>query len=152
MGLFDRLLNNAARNVLKDTINNLSNNSSTTSTPAPQPQYTPAPAAAAPVELTLEQKLDQVLASDFAGYQVTRNVSPRTMGDNGANTLPYSYVISSAGQVKLLIMVCYGNTCSKRGYRFSKTFAQNQGYTLINFLVSCPNEISYIRDRLHQYL
>ncbi len=92
------------------------------------------------------------MASDFAGYQVAKAVSPRTMGDSGANTMAYSYVISINGQVKLLIMICDKNTCSKRGYRFSKEFAASRGYTLINFLLNSPNEISYIRDRLHQYL
>lgn len=153
MGFLDRLVGKAAANVLKDAFNT---QNTTPAAPAPQPQVQPqqVPVSVAPQmpELNVFQKIDQVLASDFAGYQVTKAVSPRTMGDNGANTMAYSYVISINGQVKLLIMICDKNTCAKRGYRFSKEFAASRGYTLINFLLNSPNEISYIRDRLHQYL
>lgn len=153
MGFFERLVGKAAANAVKDAFNSQYN---APATPAPQPQVQPQqiPVAPAPQmpELNVFQKLDQVLASDFAGYQVAKAVSPRALGDNGANTMPYAYVISSNGQVKLLIMICDKNTCSTRGYHFSKEFAASRGYTLINFLLHSPNEIGYIRDRLHQYL
>lgn len=154
MGIFDRLVDNAARNVFRSTMSALTNdaNSAQPAQPVQPQQYAPAQPTYQQADLTVEQKLDMILASDFAGYQVAKNVSPQAFGDTGANTMPYSYMISQNGVVKLLIMICFNNTCSKRGYRFSKQFAASRGMTMINFVVSCPNEESYIRDRLHQYL
>ena len=153
MGLFDRLLGNAAKKAINDAIDSVTGHSSTTpSTPAPQPQYTPAPQAPVVEELSLEQKLDKILPAEFAAYQVSKNVPPTTMGGVGPNMLPFSYVISQNGQVRLIIMRCYGNTCASRGYRFSKQFAESQGWTLINFLENSPNEEGYVINRLHRFL
>ncbi|MBO4473500.1 MAG: hypothetical protein J5750_01155 [Clostridiales bacterium] len=154
MGLFDRLLGNAAKRAINDAIDSVTGNhsSSATSAPASQPQYTPAPQAPVVEELSLEQKLDKILPSEFPAYQVAKEVPPATMGGVGKSLIPFSYVISQNGQVKLIIMRCYGNTCGSRGYRFSKQFAESSGWTLINFLENSPNEESYIINRLHRFL
>ena len=153
MGLFDKLLGNAAKKAINDAIDSVTGHSSTTpSAPAPQPQYTPAPQAPVVEELSLQQKLDKILASEFPSYQIQKDVDPRSMGSTDRNLIPYNYVISNAGQVKLIIMLPGKNTCSTRGYRFAKAFAESRGITLINFLFESPNEESYIINRLHRFL
>ena len=154
MGLFDKLLGNAAKKAINDAINNVTGNN-TTSTPStptytPQSNYEPVPEE--PVEIPVDMKLDKILSSEFSAYQVQKNIDPRSLGATDRNVIPYNYVISSNGQVKLIIMLPGKNTCSTRGYRFAKAFAESRGIPLINFLFESPNEESYIIGRLHQYL
>ena len=155
MGFLDRLLGNAAAKAINDAINSATG-SNPASSPAPAPQGQPAgqpvPEAAYVPELTVEQKLDKILASEFPSYQVAKNVDPRSMGATDTHLIPYPYVISQGGAVKLIIMLPDRNTCSTRGYRFARTFAEGRGITVINFLLNSKNEESYIIDRLHQYL
>ena len=154
MGFLDKLLGDAATKALNNAIDNVTGNHSTStpSTPAPQPQTYSEPATPAVPELTVEQKLDKILSSEFPSFQVQKNVDPRSMGATDTHLLPYAYLISQAGQPKLIIMLPGRNTCSTRAYRFSQAFAEKSCITLINCLVNSPNEESYIINRLHQYL
>ncbi|MBO4495024.1 MAG: hypothetical protein J5752_04110 [Clostridiales bacterium] len=155
MGIFDRLIKDVTKKAVGEAIDSAfgTNHSSQ---PASQPAYNPAPAAtpAVPEEdnRTIEQKLDAILASSFSSYQVQKKVDPRSMGAVGASLIPFDYVISQGGQIRLIVMTPGKNTCGTRGYRFTKEFAQQSGLTLINFLQDSLNEESYITDRLHQYI
>ncbi|MBO4927903.1 MAG: hypothetical protein J5379_06610 [Clostridiales bacterium] len=154
MGLFDRLLGNAAKKAINEAIDNVTGHhtTSTPSTPAYTPQSNYEPVPQDPVEIPVDQKLDKILTSEFPSYQVQKNVDPRSMGATDTHLIPYAYVISANGQAKLIIMLPGKNTCSTRAYRFAKAFAESRGITLINFLLDSPNEESYIIGRLHQYL
>lgn len=154
MGLFDKLLGNAAKKAINSAIDNMTGNhtSGTPTAPAPQPQSYSAPVPPEPIEIPVDQKLDKILTSQFPAYQVQKNVDPRSMGATDTYLLPYAYLISAGGQPKLVIMLPDRNTCSTRAYRFARAFAESRGITVINFLLNSPNEESYIIDRLHQYL
>jgi len=156
MGIFDRFIKDVTRKAVGDAIDSVTgqNHSSAPTPQASQPSYTPAAAPEMPAEdnRPLEVKLDSVLSASFPSYQVQKKVDPRTMGATDTYLLPYDYVISQGGQVKLIIMMPGKNTCSTRAYRFSRQFAERNGITLINFLLDSLNEESYITNRLHQYL
>ncbi|MCR5058149.1 MAG: hypothetical protein K6A81_05995 [Clostridiales bacterium] len=158
MGLLDRFLGDIARKSLRDAIDSATGRNAPPPMPtAPlpqqgQPQSQVAPSAAFVPELTLEQKLDKILASEFPSYQVAKNIDPRAMGATDTHLIPYPYVISFGGVTKLILMLPDRNTCSTRGYRFARAFAETHGIKVINFLLNSPNEESYIIDRLHQYL
>lgn len=156
MGFLDRLLNNAAKKAISDAIDSVTgSNSNTSTTPVAQPQAAPSPIpqeTSFEDERTIEQKLDAILPSEFPSYQVQKNVDPRSMGAVGKSLIPFDYVISQNGCIKLIIMTPGNNTCSTRGYRFTKEFADQSNITLINFLKKSLNEESYIIGRLHQYL
>ncbi len=155
MGLLDRFLGDVAKKNLRDAIDSATgrNSAPPPSTESPsQTQTRSAPSAAYVPELTLEQKLDKILASEFPSYQVAKNIDPRSMGATDTYLIPYPYVISFGGVTKLILMLPDRNTCSTRGYRFARAFAETHGITVINFLLNSPNEERYIIDRLHQYL
>ena len=156
MGIFDRLIKDITKKAVGEAIDSaIGQNHSTSSQPVSQPTYTPSQPEAQPVYedvRPLGEKLDAVLAASFPSFQVQKNVDPRSMGAVGKSLIPFDYVISQNGQIKLVIMTPGKNTCGTRGYRFTKEYAEQNQIKLINFLQDSPNEESYITDRLHQYL
>ena len=154
MGFLDKLLNSAAKKAISEAIDSVTgSNSNTNNTSVPQSAPAPIPQESSYEDnRTLEQKLDAIFPAEFPSNQMHKEVSPATMGATDAHLMPYSYVLSQNGQIRLIVMRCDRNTCSTRAYRFSKEFAQRNNITLINFLEQSPNEESYVIDRLHQYL
>lgn len=153
MGIFDRLLRDVTKKAVGDAIDSALGQNRNSSQPAPQPAYSPAaPSEPEYDNRTIEQKLDTILASFFSAYQVQKKVDPRSMGAVGKSLIPFDYVISQGGQIRLIVMTPGKNTCGTRGYRFTREFAQQNNLTLINFLQDSLNEESYITDRLHQYI
>lgn len=105
--------------------------------------------AFAPKEVN--EKLREILASEFPQYEVKEKVSPTTIGGEG-QFLPYDFGVYENGQPKLFIMVVYNNTCASRTYRWSKEQAERAGVEMINFVYAFENRKDYMIDRLHQYL
>ncbi|MBE5882442.1 MAG: hypothetical protein E7289_09080 [Lachnospiraceae bacterium] len=99
----------------------------------------------------VDEKLRDILASEFPQYEVKEQVSPTTIGGEG-EFLPYDFGVYENGQPKLFIMVVYNNTCASRTYRWSKEQAERAGVTMINFVYAFENKIDYMKERLHQYL
>jgi len=99
----------------------------------------------------VDEKLREILRTEFGQYEVKEQVSPETIGGEG-KFLPYDFAVYENGQPKLFIMVVYNNTCASREYRWSKEQAENAGVTLINFVYAFENKKDYMIDRLHQYL
>lgn len=99
----------------------------------------------------VDEKLREILASEFPQYEVKEQVSPTTIGGEG-KFLPYDFAVYENGQPKLFIMVVYNNTCASREYRWSKEQAEFAGVTMINFVYAFENKKDYMIDRLHQYL
>ncbi len=99
----------------------------------------------------VDEKLREILSTEFSQYEVKEQVSPTTIGGEG-KFLPYDFAVYENGQPKLFIMVVYNNTCASREYRWSKEQAENAGVTLINFVYAFENRKDYMIDRLHQYL
>ena len=96
-------------------------------------------------------KIRKVLAEDFSQYEVKENVSPETIGGVG-QFMNYSFGVYAAGTPVLFIMLVGKTTCSSRLYRWSKEAAAKNGTTMINFVEHYPNNVTYIKERLSQYL
>lgn len=98
-----------------------------------------------------KEKILKVLEEEFEEYTVKEDVSPKTIGGEG-KFMNYSLGIYKEDEPVLFIMIIGKTTCSHREYRFSKEEAERNGIQMINFIAHYPNEISYITQRLHQYL
>ena len=101
--------------------------------------------------LTCQERIVRILHEEFPEYTVQQNVSPREFGGTG-RFMDYSIVVYDGIAVKLIIMVIGKTTASHREYRWSREFAEANGYPLINFIRHYPNNPIYISERLHKYL
>lgn len=170
MGFLDRLIKQSARQITSAVVKNATNNiidELTGNSNKTQPQVTPTvQTVASPVvtvnesvpagyeglgNVAVDVKLDAVFAKEFPQYEIRKEVSPETLGGTG-RFLNYSYGVYANGVPKLFIMLAGKNTCTSRYYRWSKEVAVNSGIPMINFVLSFDNKITYIIDRLHQYL
>jgi len=102
---------------------------------------------AAPVD----EKLRNILIYEFFRYQFVEN-APLTSFGGPAEGMPYSFAVLDGRVPKLLIMIIGRNTCSQKDYKISKEFASSYGIPMINFIEHFDNKVSYIRDRLHNYI
>ena len=96
-------------------------------------------------------KLREVFASDFPAFTVRENVSPTEIGGTG-KFMDYTFAVYSGGAPRLFIIVGGKSEFGKRTYRWSKQQAAAAGGPLINFWVTEPNSVPYIRERLRKYL
>ncbi len=101
--------------------------------------------------MTCRERILKTLADEFPSYTVKENVSPTEFGGTG-KFMNYSIVVCDADKPKLIMMLIGKTTTSHREYRFSREFAQQKGYTFINFVEHYPNTPEYISKRLHHYL
>ncbi len=99
----------------------------------------------------VDDKLREVLASEFPAYTFRENVSPTEIGGTG-KFMNYSFAVYKDGEPKLFMMIIGKTTTSHREYRWSKEQAQKAGVTMLNFMRHEPNSVLYIKDRLHKYL
>lgn len=170
MGFLDRLIKQSARQITSAVVKNATNTiideltgngnkAQSQTTPAVQTTTNPVVTVSEPVpagyegvaDADVEIKLETVLAKEFPQYEIRKEVSPETIGGTG-RFLNYSYGVYENGIPKLFIMLVGNNTCASRYYRWSKEAAQKAGVTLINFVPCFENKITYIIQRLHQYL
>ena len=135
----------------KDGLSKLDEKKPEVAAPAAKPSEPELQKAEPVVEVDCATKIRNVLAGQFPLYQVQENVSPVTIGGTG-RFMNYSFGVYQMGVPKLFIMLIGKTTCSHREYRWAKEQAAKAGVPMINFIVHYPNEISYITNRLHQYL
>lgn len=102
-------------------------------------------------DMDAKGKILEVLAADFAEYEIKENVSPSTIGGTG-KFMDYSLGIYKDGQPKLFIMLIKGNKHKLRTYRWTKEQAEKAGVTMINFIETSPNRYWYIKERLAKYI
>ncbi len=102
-------------------------------------------------EMDCAGKIKEVLAADFADYEVFEDVSPTMIGGTG-KFMNYSIGVYKDGAPKLFIMIIGQKTNRLRLYRWSKEQAEKAGVPMINFVGHYPNRYWYIKERLAQYL
>lgn len=167
MGFLDNLLSKNAKRLISDVAraatdavsnelgqsirDTIHGNNTTDSAPATPYSANRTDSTAYTGNLEVDEKLRNILKSEFPQYEVREEVSPETLGGTG-KFLPYSFGVYENGAPKLFIMVVYNNTCADRLYRWSKEEAEKAGVTLINFVHAFENREDYIINRLHQYL
>ena len=99
----------------------------------------------------VEEKIVEVLKTEFPDYTYEENFSPAKLGGEG-KFMDYSFLVCKDGEPKLAMMLIGKTTCSHREYRWSKEFAEGFGLPFINFIRHYPNKVEYIKQRLHKYL
>ena len=100
---------------------------------------------------TCRERILEILATEFPEYEVEEDVSPTVFGAQG-RFMNYSMVVFKDGVPALFIMLIGKTTTAHREYRWSRAFAEDNGYRFINFVNHFPNNPAYITERLHKYL
>lgn len=102
--------------------------------------------SAASGEKLLRQRLEEVFAEEFAGYEVRKDLQS---GVNGAKN--YSYGLYLNGMPKAMIMVCNnGVHHSIKSERLAEMACQGYCVPYMNFFAHLPNEKEYIANRLKE--
>ena len=160
MGFFDKLLSGGAKKLVSNVFDNAvdqisdairgeksssdtasgSNTSSSSSSSRAVSHSKAAPVAA---------RLEKIFASDYAEYEIRKEVSPTTIGGTG-NFRPYTYGMYLNGEPKAFIMITDHNKEVLRTFRWSKEEAEKNNIPFINFLTQFPNTEEYIKNRLAQ--
>ena len=103
------------------------------------------------ITVPVSLKLRNILGNQFPGYTFAENVDPVSSG-GPAGGMPYSFAVSDAQGIKLLIMIIGRNTCTHKDYKVSKAYAEQRGIQFINFIEHFENTVPYVTQRLHDYL
>ncbi|MBP0969749.1 MAG: hypothetical protein J5744_06330 [Oscillospiraceae bacterium] len=103
------------------------------------------------ITVPVSLKLRNILGNQFPGYTFAENVNPSAIG-GPSEGMPYSFVVSDATGVKLLIMIIGRNTCTHKDYKYSRSYAEYRGIQFINFIEHFENTVPYITERLRNYL
>ena len=170
MGLFDKILktfnmDSAAELVDKvgKVINNDTNNSSQTysyTTNSSSPNVTSKSTTYHQPKIdhkykaaynNLEQKLEQIFATEYGEFTVRKEVSPSEFA-NQPNARNFSYVLLDySGKPRAFIMLMRNrNDYRRKDVLLAKEAAENIFIPYMNFMPHLPNEISYISNRLRQ--
>ena len=101
---------------------------------------------AASGEKVLRQRLEEVFAEEFAGYEVHKDLQA---GVNGAKN--YSYGLYLNGMPRAMIMECNnGVHHSIKSERLAEQASLSYGVPYMNFFAHLPNEKEYIANRLKE--
>jgi hypothetical protein len=91
----------------------------------------------------------QILASEFAQYQVRENVPVSEFGGEGR---PYEFALLQEGKIVAFIMLTKMNGASCKLYRNSADKAKELGIPFINFYTHMYNKRSYVINRIKRML
>ena len=105
----------------------------------------------AQITVPVSLKLRNILGNQFPGYTFKENVDPVSIGGPSGG-MPYSFAVSGADGIKLLIMIIGRNTCTHKDYKISRSYAEQNGIQFINFIEHFENTVPYVTQRLHDYL
>lgn len=99
-------------------------------------------------EAGLRTRLEQVIAAEWSGYELRRDVSAAEL-NAPAGARDYSYVLYLSGQPKAGFMVLTNrNHYMKKDVRLAHEGCRALGIPCMNFMSHLPNETSYISQRL----
>lgn len=98
------------------------------------------------------RRLLQVLAEEFPQYTVREELSPDILGAVGGGFMEISIAVFDGDTPLLFMMIIGKTTCAHKAYKLTKMWADDRNVPFINFIRHYPNEIEYIKDRLHKYL
>jgi len=175
MGLFDDLKNSAMKKIVNTTGNTIGNalgkaiNSKIenalgaalkpNSKPDSSRENSPQPAAAVQPEVrhndsvNIDQKFDQILASEFSGLQVMKNVSPGSVGVSAPQPCkPYSYALLRNGKIAAAIMLTPHNRDRNAAFLNARKSALDAKIGFLNFYTHFANERNYVITRIKNAL
>ena len=101
----------------------------------------------------IDQKFDQILASEFSGLQVVRNAAPGSVGVQAKQPCrPYNYALMRNGKIAVAILLTPHNRDRNSAFLNAKKAALDSKVAFLNFYTHFPNERSYIVSRIKSAL
>ena len=120
-------------------------------TPAPIQQNSRFNVRAASKDLPLEQRIEQILASEFSDLQVQREVPPQNVGISAPYPCrPYSYALFRGSRPVAVIMLTPHNRDHNAAFLNAKSSAEMSGVPFLNFYTHFNNERSYVVGRIRE--
>ena len=103
--------------------------------------------------LSVDQKFEQIFATDFSDLQVTREVAPESLGITAPSQCrPYSYALWRNGQPVAAIMLTPHNRDRNAAFLNAKAAALNSRIAFLNFYTHFQNERNYVVSRIRNAL
>ncbi|MCL2130376.1 MAG: hypothetical protein FWH35_08490 [Treponema sp.] len=101
----------------------------------------------------MDQKFDQILASEFSDLEIIRNASPGSIGISAPEPCkPYSYALMRNGKAAAVIMLTLHNRDRNSAFLNAKKSALNSNITFLNFYTHFANERDYVVSRIKNAL
>lgn len=102
-------------------------------------------------ESDLRGRIESIVAEEWPGYELRKNVSSREMlAQNGASRF-YSYGIYHDGVPVAMIMLLHdSNAYRRREIRLARQACEEQRIPYMNFMTYMANYRSYISERLRK--
>ena len=131
---------------------------------APSPEARPNPssvssaaasrtASSARTSVSVDQKFDEILSTEFSDLSVMKNVSAESIGISALDPCqPYSYVLQRDGKTVLAIMLTPHNRDKNTAYINARKSAKDSQIVFLNFFRHFPNERDYIVSRIRDAL
>ena len=103
--------------------------------------------------VSVVQKFEQIFATEFSDLQVSKEVSPESVGIAAPSPCrPYSYALRRNGQPVAVIMLTPHNRDHNAAFMNAKAAAQNSSIAFLNFYTHFQNERSYVVSRISDAL
>ena len=103
--------------------------------------------------VNIDQKFDQILATEFSDLEVVRNASPESVGISAPQPCkPYSYALLRNGKIAVAIMLTPHNRDRNSAFLNAKKSALDSKIKFLNFYIHFPNERNYVVSRIKNAL
>ena len=160
MGLFDDLKKINLGKIVNTVEKSLGDMSESLGRPAERREVPAQPAAAyqsAPAarndSVSVEQKFEQILSTEFSELRVVQNASPESVGIAAPSTCrPYSYALLRNGQTAAVIMLTPHNRDHNAAFINARKSALNANVAFLNFYTHFANERNYVISRIRDAL
>ena len=93
----------------------------------------------------------RILSTEFAGYELRRNVSPTTIGGSSV-ARDYTFGLYQNGTPRLFITLTPHNRYQNRPFREAKSACESSGIKFLNFFTHFANEKNYVINRINDAL
>lgn len=155
MGLLGDLLKKEAKKMLSEAVADRSRNNHQTSASQSRNETSRSDQNSGQNAENWESVTDRirrVIAENYAGYEVRERV-PATEWGGTRDMRTYDFVLYSAGEAKLTILVLSGGADYKRkAVKDAHTLSEQKGAHCINIMEYLPSTYEYINERIRSFL
>ena len=158
MGLFDELKKTTLGKIVDTVEKSLESFTDSSAKPAERVEPAIQPSTAVSAEpagssMSVEQKFDDILGTEFADLQVVRNASPESIGISAPTPCrPYTYALLRGGKTAAVIMLTPHNRDHNAAFLNAKKAAMNSSAAFLNFYTHFANERGYVVSRIRDAL
>lgn len=157
MGFFSDLIKRETKKIMSDVVDNAIGDTfkkpiSETSTPADMNGRgsSDSPKRRESGESKLRARLEQILADEWADYEIKKQVPPSELGEH-SKAKAYSYGIYRYGQPRAMIMILTDrNQYRRKEVLLAKEACERNGIPYMNFMSHLPNTSEYISNHLKE--